>query len=75
MGGNAVARAENPGMARRWPLALLLCLCVGASPAPPPAPVTLRLAAVAPDGSAWARLLRQFAEDVQHSSGGNVHIK
>jgi TRAP-type C4-dicarboxylate transport system substrate-binding protein len=35
----------------------------------------LRLATVAPDGSAWAREFRAFARDVEASTGGAVGIK
>jgi TRAP-type transport system periplasmic protein len=38
-------------------------------------PVTLRIATIAPDGSAWARELRAYARDVETSSEGAVRIK
>jgi TRAP-type C4-dicarboxylate transport system substrate-binding protein len=38
-------------------------------------PVTLRLAAIAPDGTAWARELKAFAREVESLSGGELKIK
>lgn len=38
-------------------------------------PVTLRLAAIAPDGTAWARELRAFARDVESNTHGELRIK
>jgi TRAP-type C4-dicarboxylate transport system substrate-binding protein len=39
------------------------------------APVVLRLATVAPDGSAWAREFKAFARDVAMHTNGEVQIK
>ena len=38
-------------------------------------PVTLRMAAVAPDGTSWARELKAFARDVEATSHGELRIK
>lgn len=61
----------------RWRACLLAAgLCLGTSRANPArAPRVLRLAAIAPDGSAWARLLRRFADEVATGTHGGVRIK
>jgi TRAP-type transport system periplasmic protein len=38
-------------------------------------PVTLRFAAIAPDGTAWARELKAFARDVENTTNGELKIK
>ncbi|MDB4970580.1 MAG: TRAP-type C4-dicarboxylate transport system, substrate-binding protein [Myxococcales bacterium] len=38
-------------------------------------PVTLRMAAIAPDGTEWARTLKAFARDVEVSSKGELKMK
>jgi TRAP-type C4-dicarboxylate transport system substrate-binding protein len=38
-------------------------------------PVTLRLATVAPDGTAWARELKAFARDVAAQTNGALNVK
>jgi TRAP-type C4-dicarboxylate transport system substrate-binding protein len=38
-------------------------------------PVTLRMASVAPDGTAWAREVRAFAREIESATGGDVHVK
>jgi TRAP-type C4-dicarboxylate transport system substrate-binding protein len=38
-------------------------------------PVTLRMAAIAPDGTAWARELKGFAREVEAGSNGELKIK
>jgi TRAP-type transport system periplasmic protein len=38
-------------------------------------PVTLRLASVAPDGTAWARELKAFGRDITASTRDNVQVK
>jgi TRAP-type C4-dicarboxylate transport system substrate-binding protein len=38
-------------------------------------PLTLRMAAIAPDGTGWARELRAFAREVESGTGGVVRIK
>jgi TRAP-type C4-dicarboxylate transport system substrate-binding protein len=53
---------------------LLLCLAA-ASAAAEPAPIILRFGAVAPDGTAWARVGRSWAQNVEQSTGGTVHVK
>jgi TRAP-type transport system periplasmic protein len=47
----------------------LVCTAAGADP------ITLRIATIAPDGSAWARELRSYARDVEAGSDGALHIK
>jgi TRAP-type C4-dicarboxylate transport system substrate-binding protein len=37
--------------------------------------VALRMAAIAPEGTAWARELHAFARDVEAATAGEVHIK
>jgi TRAP-type C4-dicarboxylate transport system substrate-binding protein len=38
-------------------------------------PVPIRMASMAPDGTAWARELKAWARDSQALSGGELHIK
>jgi len=38
-------------------------------------PVTLRLAAIAPEGTEWARILKAFAREVETLSSGELRIK
>jgi TRAP-type transport system periplasmic protein len=38
-------------------------------------PVTLRMAAVAPEGTAWARELKGFAREVETATNGEVKVK
>jgi len=52
-------------------LALALCLC-GVARAEP---VTLRIAATAPDGTTWARELRNYGYAVQVATHGQVALK
>jgi TRAP-type C4-dicarboxylate transport system substrate-binding protein len=58
-------------VARVLPLLILATMTrpVGAEP------VTLRMAAIAPDGTAWARELKALARDVEQGSRGEVRIK
>jgi TRAP-type C4-dicarboxylate transport system substrate-binding protein len=49
--------------------ALFVCHEAAASP------TTLRFAAIAPDGTAWARQLRSFGHDVESLTGGAVTVK
>ncbi len=51
--------------------AALLLLAAGAGAEP----LTLRLASVAPEGTAWARELRAFGREVTTSTGGEVQVK
>jgi TRAP-type C4-dicarboxylate transport system substrate-binding protein len=51
-------------------LALLLAARAGAEPRN-----ILRLATIAPEGTAWARELRAFSRDIETASGGDVRIK
>jgi TRAP-type transport system periplasmic protein len=46
-----------------------------AAPAPGEPRVVLRFAAVAPDGTSWARELRAFARDTELATSGRVAIK
>jgi TRAP-type C4-dicarboxylate transport system substrate-binding protein len=48
-------------------------LCAAAAPAR--AQTTLRFATVAPDGTMWARVLRDWGQDVEKESSGAVRIK
>jgi TRAP-type transport system periplasmic protein len=50
----------------------LLLVAAGAAQAEP---VTLRVGAIAPDGTAWARELRAFAREVEVGSHGKLRIK
>ena len=55
---------------------LLLLAALVAAPAVAAAePITLRLASVAPDGTAWARELRAFGREVAATTHDNVQIK
>ncbi|MCU1277250.1 MAG: TRAP-type C4-dicarboxylate transporter, periplasmic component [bacterium] len=38
-------------------------------------PITMRMASVAPEGSAWANLLRNWARELEAVSGGAVRVK
>ena len=38
-------------------------------------PVTLRMAAIAPDGTEWARALKAFAQEVETQSKGELRMK
>src|SRR3954468_18262980 len=38
-------------------------------------PVVLRLAAIAPEGTSWAREVRAFSREVETNTGGAVRIK
>lgn len=59
-------------MGRLW----LFALAVLASwPASAREPVTLRVAGIAPEGTAWARELRAFAREVDAGTHGAVRIK
>ncbi len=53
---------------------LLLALLTVAAPAGGD-PVKLRMAAIAPDGTAWARELRAFGRDVESHTNGAVVLK
>ena len=60
----------------RAPLALPLIAALAALPADGRAePVTLRLASVAPDGTAWARELKAFGREIGAATQGNVVAK
>jgi TRAP-type C4-dicarboxylate transport system substrate-binding protein len=56
-------------------LLLLVPAWAHAADPDPPAPVTLRLATVAPDGTAWARELKAFARDVATKTNDSLHVK
>jgi TRAP-type C4-dicarboxylate transport system substrate-binding protein len=38
-------------------------------------PITLRMAAIAPDGTSWAHELHAFARDIETGSRGELHLK
>ncbi|MGZ3404966.1 MAG: TRAP transporter substrate-binding protein DctP [Polyangia bacterium] len=64
-------------MTRALALSVLL---VGAAaraqtPAPTPEPTLLRMAAIAPEGTSWARELKAFARGVEAETGGALRIK
>jgi TRAP-type C4-dicarboxylate transport system substrate-binding protein len=40
-----------------------------------PAPVVLRMAAIAPDGTAWAREMKAMSREIEELSGGRIHMK
>ncbi|MDB4965635.1 MAG: TRAP-type C4-dicarboxylate transport system, substrate-binding protein [Myxococcales bacterium] len=54
-----------------------IALAVALAVAPPAAadPITLRVATIAPAGTAWAREFGAFARDVEAGTHGAVHIK
>jgi len=65
-------------MGRIVTLVMLLALSLGARPGPeqaPSAPLVLRFAAIAPDGTRWARLLKDFAREIERDSAGEVQVK
>jgi TRAP-type C4-dicarboxylate transport system substrate-binding protein len=60
----------------RWShLASLALFVVLASTAPLHAGATLRMATIAPEGTAWARELHAFARDIEAATHGDVRIK
>jgi TRAP-type C4-dicarboxylate transport system substrate-binding protein len=63
-------------MPARAVIALVAALLAGLMPAGARAdPTVLRMAAVAPDGTPWARELRSFSRDVETQTHGEVQIK
>lgn len=56
-------------------LAALLVAIAAWSPTASADPVTLRMAAIAPDGTQWARELKAFARDVELQTHGELRIK
>jgi TRAP-type transport system periplasmic protein len=56
-------------------LALIAVPLAVADPAAAAEPHTLRLATIAPEGTAWARELRAFARDVETATNGEVRVK
>ncbi len=56
-------------------LALLLALSTFAAPARAEGPVTLKLATLAPSGSAWHELLRELGQRWEEASAGHVRLK
>ena len=62
-------------MARRWIVLLLFSLGLGSPSERPPGSVTLRMAAIAPEGTSWARLLTDFADEVERSTHGKLRVK
>ena len=61
-------------MARAWMVWLFFSLGFGTEPKRAQ-PVTLRMAAIAPPGTSWSRLLVGFADEVERDTHGQVHIK
>ena len=68
----SVRRARSVSAVGAGALALAMA-CASAAQASPTH--VLRFATVAPDGTAWARLSRTFARDVEEATGGEVQIK
>ena len=56
-------------------LAPLLAIGFLAAPARAEGPVTLKLATLAPSGSAWHELLRELGQRWEEASGGQVKLK
>jgi TRAP-type transport system periplasmic protein len=54
----------------RWLVALALTCGVAHAD-----PITLRMAAIAPDGTEWARALKAFANEVETASKGELRMK
>jgi TRAP-type C4-dicarboxylate transport system substrate-binding protein len=53
-----------------------LCLAVlGAGALAHADPVTLRMATIAPEGTAWARELAAYAREIEGNTNGAVHVK
>ena len=64
------------GVRVRWLWALLATVLVGAPVARAETPhIKIRVATIAPDGTAWARELHAFGRDVEQSTGGMVSMK
>ncbi|MGZ3442294.1 MAG: TRAP transporter substrate-binding protein DctP [Polyangia bacterium] len=62
----------------RWSLIALLCLTTSPSPAraaDEPQPIVLRMAAIAPEGTGWAREIKALARDVEIGTNGAVRMK
>jgi TRAP-type transport system periplasmic protein len=53
----------------------VLLLCAAVAPFAHADPITLRIATVAPDGTAWAREFRAWARDVELATEGKVRAK
>jgi TRAP-type C4-dicarboxylate transport system substrate-binding protein len=62
---------------RRAHLSLLttVLLCAPALAQTPPAPIKLRMSAIGPEGTAWARELRAFGRDLEDRTAGRVQMK
>jgi len=56
-------------------IGLCTIFLAGAGPAARAEPITLRLASIAPDGTAWAREMRAFGREVASSTHDAVQIK
>jgi TRAP-type C4-dicarboxylate transport system substrate-binding protein len=54
----------------KWLVALTVCAGVAHAD-----PITLRMAAIAPDGTEWARALKAFANEVEVQSKGELRMK
>jgi TRAP-type transport system periplasmic protein len=57
------------------PLIALIALSPVAHAADDGAAITLRMAAIAPEGTGWARELKALSREVEASTGGAVHMK
>jgi TRAP-type transport system periplasmic protein len=57
------------------PLIALIALPQAAHAADDGAAITLRMAAIAPEGTGWARELKALSREVEASTGGAVHMK
>ncbi|HXU71574.1 MAG TPA: TRAP transporter substrate-binding protein DctP [Polyangia bacterium] len=62
-------------MARPGVLILLCCLGLAGGPRAPSAPITLRMAAIAPENTPWARMLTDFTDEVERATHGQLRIK
>ncbi len=50
-------------------------LCLGAAPNDPPPRRTLAMASIAVDGTLWARMFKEFGDEVQRGTHGQVRLK
>ena len=76
LGGIPVAprrRRAKGASAIGWGALVAACACASVARATPTH--VLRFATAAPDGTAWARLSRTFARDVEQATNGDVQVK
>jgi TRAP-type C4-dicarboxylate transport system substrate-binding protein len=62
-------------MAPWWMLIVVASFSLAAQSTPAPEPTTLRMAAIAPAGTTWGKLLTAFGDEVEHSTRGQLRIK